>query len=54
MQVIDDYLEEGLTPREIAERIAAETGMEIHFNTVYNWLRARELARQETPVGEPA
>lgn len=50
MQVIDDYLAEGLSVREVAERIEGETGMHVSHNTLYNWLLAREGERQGQEV----
>jgi len=46
MQVIDEWLENGLSVAECAQRIEAETGMPINRNTIYNWLWKRESERQ--------
>ena len=46
MQVIDEWLESGLSVAECAKRIEAETGMPINRNTIYNWLWKREEQRQ--------
>jgi len=46
MQVIDEWLEDGLSVAECAQRIEAETGMPINRNTIYNWLWKREGERQ--------
>jgi len=45
MQVIDDWLENGLSVAECAQRIEGETGMAINRNTIYNWLWRRESER---------
>jgi len=46
MQVIDEWLEHGMSVAECAQRIEAETGMTINRNTIYNWLWKREEQRQ--------
>jgi IS30 family transposase len=46
MQVIDEWLENGLSVVECAKRIEAETGMPIDRNTIYNWLWKREDQRK--------
>jgi len=47
MDVIDDWLEEGLSVQECASRIVDETGISITRNCVYNWLWKREDQRAE-------
>lgn len=46
MQVIDEWLEDGLSVAECAQRIEAETGVPINRNTIYNWLWKREDQRE--------
>jgi len=54
MQVIDQWLEAGLSIVECAHRIEGETGMHISPTTIYNWLWKRERERAAMAAGANA